>query len=325
MSFQSHDTVTPLQLMHSESEEPEAAQSQSNALEMLTLPENPNTHVRKPEEGLPTVDHQPETLGMTEPNPDHVVKRENEDFAVTTEEAELEIECREKTQMCQTSGENTQAQLKPEDAELLEPVESVDSYLHWNRSSFGVYFDTAQAHQSHLVNMESRERLEPLQKLDDCRLSNRSLMPQLRGCLRSCSVQLERAEILQRPISQSRRLHVCSICNKVFKHKRSLRRHKHIHTGQRTHGCSFCSETFILHKTLRKHEKLHLKRPYSCTQCGKRFKHWRQLRIHWHSHAGEGPFMCSLCGKFCKTLKSLDRHLAYVDHKLTDREKNRLF
>lgn len=294
-----------------------------NDNETQTFPEISNMHVGKPEEGPPPVDHQPETLGTTEPEPEQVIKREDEDIAVTTEE-KLEIGCREKTQVCQTSGESTQAQLKPEDGEFHEPVESdqntsfqrEDSCPHWNQSSFGVYFDTirSQILQSHVINMESQERLEPLQKLDNCQQSDHSLMPQLGGCLRPCFVQLQRAEILQRSTGQAKQLHVCSICNKIFIYKRTLRRHKRFHTGERPYGCSLCSKTFILRKTLRQHKKLHLRRPYSCTQCGKRFKHWRKLRIHWRSHAGESPFKCRLCGKCCKTLKSLDRHLAYVDH-----------
>lgn len=294
-----------------------------NDNEMQTFLEIPTIPVGKPEEGPPTIDHHPETLGKTEPEPEQVIKRENEDVAVTNEE-ELETGCREETQLCQTSCENTQAQLKPEDGELHEPVEldqsasfqQEDSCLHWNQSSFGVYFGTvrSQTPQSHLVKMESQEMLEHLQRLDNYQLSNRSLTPQLRGCLRPCFVQIQKAEILQKSISQSRQLHVCSICNKFFIYKRTLRRHKRFHTGEKPYSCSLCSKTFILRKTLRQHKKLHLRRPYSCTQCGKRFKHWRKLRIHWRSHAGESPFKCSLCGKCCKTLKSLDRHLAYVDH-----------
>ncbi|KAK7169939.1 hypothetical protein R3I94_000240 [Phoxinus phoxinus] len=369
MSFQCSDTVTPLQLTHRESEQPEVEPNQSNTLkilnpypvqvsspiltaqlkqddiqiaivedtmiqttesindnEMQTFLEIPNIPVGKPEEGPPTVDHQAETLGKTEPEPEQVIKRENEDVDVTTEEEELETGCRVETQVCQTSGENTQAQLKPEDGELHEPVEidqitsfqREDSCLHWNQSTFGVYIGTVQSQipQSHLVKMESQERREPLQKLDNCQLSNRSLTPQLtkQGYLRPCFVQLQKAEILQRSNSQSRRLHVCGICNKLFIYKRTLRRHKRFHTGEKPYSCSLCSKTFILRKTLRQHKKLHLRRPYSCTQCGKRFKYWRKLRIHWRSHAGESPFKCSLCGKCCKTLKSLDRHLAYVDH-----------
>ncbi|XP_051580438.1 zinc finger protein 160-like [Myxocyprinus asiaticus] len=128
----------------------------------------------------------------------------------------------------------------------------------------------------------------------------------------SCSVKLQRVQILQRP--GSRRFHVCSYCTKIFRFKKTLRRHKRFHTGERPHCCSLCPKAFILRKTLRKHKKAHFSRPYSCTQCDKRFKHWKKLHNHWRFHDGESPFVCSRCGKHCKTLKSLDCHLAYVDH-----------
>ncbi|XP_051948632.1 zinc finger protein 354C-like isoform X2 [Xyrauchen texanus] len=133
----------------------------------------------------------------------------------------------------------------------------------------------------------------------------------------SCSVKLQRVQILQRPVSVSRRFHVCSYCTKIFRFKKTLRRHKRLHTGERPHCCSLCPKAFILHETLRRHEKAHFSRPYNCTQCDKRFKHWKKLRNHWHFHDGESPFVCSRCGKHCKTLRSLDCHLAYFDHDIS--------
>ncbi|RXN04943.1 zinc finger protein 660-like [Labeo rohita] len=261
--------------------------------EIQTVPQTPSISEECP----------PEASGTTEPEPERDVKQEYEEVAVTTEEDEWEIE-----HACQTSAESIGAQLKPEDNELHKPEESFqmdDSCPHWSPSSLGGYFASVrnQITQSRLVNMASGERLGPLRKQEDFDLSDPPLRP--------CTVRIRRAEILQRP---TRRFHVCNVCNKIFIYKRTLRRHRRFHTGERPHGCSLCSKAFILRKTLRQHTKAHFRRPYSCTQCEKRFKHWRKLRLHWRSHAGESPFVCSRCGKCCKTLKSLDRHLAYVDH-----------
>ncbi|XP_073693591.1 uncharacterized protein [Garra rufa] len=265
------------------------------------VPETPNISEENP----------PEASDRTEAEPEGDVKQEYEDVAVTTEDDEGENGRLEEMQACQTSCESIGAQLKPEGNELHEPEEPFqpdDSCPPWSPSSVGGYFSSvrSQITQSRLVNVASGERLGPLQKHEDFDLSGPPLRP--------CTVQLRRAEILQRPIIQSKRFHVCNVCNKIFNYKRSLRRHRRFHTGERPHGCSLCPKAFILRKTLRQHTKAHFRRPYSCTQCGKRFKHWRKLRLHWRSHAGESPFVCSRCGKCCKTLKSLDRHLAFVDH-----------
>ncbi len=250
-------------------------------------------------------EYPPEASSRTEPEPKPDVKQEYEDVAVTTEEDKWEIIRLEETQACHTSGEKAGAQLKPEENELHQPEESFQPCPHRTPSSSGGYFSSvrSQITQSCLINTTSPEMLGPLQNQEDLDPPDAPLRP--------CSVRLQRPEILQRAISQ---FHVCSFCDKIFKYRRTLRRHRRFHTGERPHGCSLCSRAFILRRTLRQHMKAHFRRPYSCTQCGKRFRHWRKLRLHWRSHAGESPFICSRCGKRCRTLKSLDRHLAYVDH-----------
>ena len=49
-------------------------------------------------------------------------------------------------------------------------------------------------------------------------------------------------------------------------------------------------------------------KPFSCSQCGKRFKHSGNLKRHVLGHNGERPFECSVCFQRFTREESLKRH-----------------
>ncbi|XP_074786561.1 LOW QUALITY PROTEIN: uncharacterized protein LOC141972566 [Athene noctua] len=86
----------------------------------------------------------------------------------------------------------------------------------------------------------------------------------------------------------------CEQCEKVFTWKRSLRRHRQIHTGEKPFNCQDCGKSFRQKYQLQKHQTIHTKEePYLCTTCGKRFSFKTSLIMHQHGHTGESPNTCS--------------------------------
>ena len=90
----------------------------------------------------------------------------------------------------------------------------------------------------------------------------------------------------------------CDICEKVFKERRELSRHKLIHDGGKPYACDTCQKTFKYRSNLNTHKVIHSdEKPYTCHICAKAFKHTGHLREHKITHSGEKPYTCDMCEK----------------------------
>ena len=104
--------------------------------------------------------------------------------------------------------------------------------------------------------------------------------------------------------------HQCTICNKVFQHKRSMKDHVNAHKGEKPYTCSICNESFSRRTSLQQHRSVHSDvKLHKCDICEKAFSRKYDLKNHQLVHTGEQPYKCELCIKSFKRRHGLNRHM----------------
>ncbi|XP_073403872.1 oocyte zinc finger protein XlCOF8.4-like [Dendrobates tinctorius] len=89
------------------------------------------------------------------------------------------------------------------------------------------------------------------------------------------------------------------------------------HKVKRPYSCSECGKCFSQKLHLVKHHRIHTgEKPYKCSECGKCFTKKSNIDAHLRIHTGEKPFICSECGKCFNRKTNLVRH-----HRSHTREK----
>lgn len=101
----------------------------------------------------------------------------------------------------------------------------------------------------------------------------------------------------------------CSVCNRSFQTKSSLRVHMRSHRGERPHVCPHCDKCFTQKSTLRTHIRTHTgEKPYTCQFCSRGFGDYSTFRKHVRVHTGEKPYVCDVCKKGFTQSGNMLRH-----------------
>lgn len=88
--------------------------------------------------------------------------------------------------------------------------------------------------------------------------------------------------------------YACEVCQKVFTSRAHAKGHeKNVHQGNKTHVCDW-------------------------PECGKAFATPWTLRVHRHTHTGDKPFQCELCGFMSRQKNGLNYHLKVSHPKETN-------
>jgi len=104
--------------------------------------------------------------------------------------------------------------------------------------------------------------------------------------------------------------HVCSLCKRAFCKPTYLKSHMLVHTGERPYTCLDCGGRYKTSTQLKLHiRSVHAgEKNHVCSDCGKKFSQREGLKAHMSIHSDEKPYHCETCGKAFKRKVGLEKH-----------------
>lgn len=107
----------------------------------------------------------------------------------------------------------------------------------------------------------------------------------------------------------------CDVCDKCFKRKSHLTRHKLLHSGLKPFSCDFCHERFTRSENRQRHIlQMHQEGSrFKCEVCQKMFGKLHSMKRHMKSHDDERPFACDICGnRYFRSDKLASHKLTHI-------------
>ncbi|CAG9799969.1 unnamed protein product [Chironomus riparius] len=125
---------------------------------------------------------------------------------------------------------------------------------------------------------------------------------------------LENAVIIDlQPLNQDPESFVCKICNKPFKNKLRLRKHKITHSTDKKIVCTACGKKFKRNENLKAHMLHHEDPKFQCDVCGRYYFDKSSLHHHIKSnHLQTRDYHCQYCSKSYFKISNLNRHILSI-------------
>ncbi|XP_071177356.1 zinc finger protein 493-like [Mytilus edulis] len=113
----------------------------------------------------------------------------------------------------------------------------------------------------------------------------------------------------------------CSICQKTFCDKPSLRRHYRTHSNCQLYECQICSKSFSRSDTYKNHLRIHKEPEFKCTKCNRHYHTKQSLTKHGYTcdesstentekqeDSKDQNFTCTNCNRHFNTKQLLTKH-----------------
>lgn len=102
---------------------------------------------------------------------------------------------------------------------------------------------------------------------------------------------------------------ICNLCNRSYRSKKEWITHYFNH-HKFDKICDICNIQLSTYASLKNHKKaIHDKiKPFSCTECPKKFSAKHSLEFHLNTHSGNKPFGCKWCSFKASDRSSVSKH-----------------